>query len=121
MAWDIVYIEPFTEWFLAQDDALREEIAKHIVLLQEFGPTLGRPHVDTLYDSKLTNLKELRVQFRGQPIRILFVFDPKRKAVLLLGGNKKGDDRWYKRNIPLAEKRYAMYLEQQEENRIEGH
>jgi hypothetical protein len=57
-------------------------------------------------------MKELRVQHDGDPYRILFVFDPQRQAVLLIGGNKRADKRWYEKNIPLAERRYIEYLEE---------
>ena len=56
-------------------------------------------------------MKELRVQHKGKPYRIIYAFDPKRNGILILGGNKVGDDRWYKRNIPLADKLFKQYLE----------
>ena len=65
-------------------------------LLRRFGPTLGRPHVDSGARSKHANMKELRVQHRGRPYRVLFAFDPRRTAILLIGGNKTGMGRWYK-------------------------
>jgi hypothetical protein len=71
---------------------------------------LGRPYVDTIKGSAFTNMKELRVQYDGNPYRILFAFDPQRQAVLLIGGNKRGDKRWYEKNIPIAERRFAEYL-----------
>jgi hypothetical protein len=76
---------------------------------------LGRPQVDTLQGSSLPNLKELRVQIQGDPWRVLFVFDSKRRAIVLVGGNKRGDKRWYKKNIPLAEARYRRHLQQMED------
>ncbi len=66
---------------------------------------------DTLTGTKRSNLKELRVQHRGDPWRILFAFDPKRKAVILLGGNKAGNKNWYKENMPIAEKRFKEHLQ----------
>jgi hypothetical protein len=64
-------------------------------------------------------MKELRVQFKGSPWRILFAFDPERKAILLVGGNKQGNKRWYKENIPIADKRFKDYLEQLKRNKEE--
>ena len=81
-------------------------------MLQEYGPALGRPYVDTLKGSKHTNLKELRVQHRGQPYRILFAFDPRRNAYLILGGNKTGDDDWYADAMRRAEEIYAIHLKE---------
>jgi hypothetical protein len=80
-------------------------------ILAEFGPGLGRPRVDTLEGSGFSNMKELRIQHQGEPWRILFAFDPKRQAILLVGGNKAGNKKWYKENIPIADKRYREYLE----------
>lgn len=76
---------------------------------------LGRPCGDTLHDASIANLKELRVQHQGQPYRILFAFDPKREALLLLGGNKAGDERWYRKAIPRAEAIFARHLEELED------
>ena len=82
----------------------------HIEVLKERGPQLSRPRADTLKGSKMKNLKELRVQYRGEPYRILYAFDPKRQGVLLLGGNKAGDKKWYDKMIPRAEKLYEAHL-----------
>lgn len=71
---------------------------------------LGRPHVDTLKGSSIPNLKELRVQHEGRPIRILFAFDPRRVGYLILGGDKTGRDDWYETSIPEAEKIYERHL-----------
>ena len=84
----------------------------HAGLLRERGPQLGRPYVDTVEASAFTNMKELRVQFRGDPWRILFAFDPNRAAILLVGGNKRGDKRWYKKHLPIADERFRRHLEQ---------
>ena len=74
--------------------------------------SVGRSsYVDTLVDSKFANMKELRVQFRGDPWRILFAFDPRRVAILLVGGNKQGDTRWYKKHLPIADERFRRHLE----------
>ncbi len=86
-------------------------------MLQRFGYQLSRPHADTITDSKIVNLKELRTQINGNPYRSFFVFDPLRQAVLLCGGNKTGDKRFYKKMIPIAESIYSEYLnELQQDN-----
>lgn len=95
--------EECAEWLEAQEQGLQDEIWAYVGLLQEFGPHLGRPRVDTVKDSAFTNMKELRIQYRGDPWRILFAFDPQRAAIVLVGGNKAGDKRWYKKNIPVAD------------------
>jgi hypothetical protein len=110
MIWEIVFHKDFEEWWSEQNEALQDSMAMVLNLLEEFGTNLGRPYVDTLKGSLLTNLKELRVQHKGEPYRLLFVFDPQRQAVVLVGGNKAGDKRWYEKNIAIAEKRYTEYL-----------
>jgi len=114
MEWTVLLDDDFALWLSDQPYAVRVGIAAHIGLLAKFGPALGRPQVDTLQGTSLPNLKELRVQIQGDPWRVLFVFDPKRRAIVLVGGNKRGDKRWYKQNIPLAEARYQRHLQQLE-------
>jgi hypothetical protein len=80
-------------------------------LLKQEGPLLGRLYVDTLQGSQYPNLKELRVQHAGEPWRILFAFDPIRQAIVLVGGNKTGDKRWYQKNISIAEQRFTKHIE----------
>lgn len=123
MAWVVRFDEELAAWFDDQEAGLQAEILVHVRLLQEQGPNLGRPRVDTVKGSRYRNLKELRIQYRGEPWRILFLFDPRRAAILLVGGNKGGDGRWYVRNIPIAERRYRRHLEaleRQKEEEKEG-
>lgn len=80
--------------------------------LEQAGPLLGRPHVDTLKGSRIPNLKELRVQHEERPLRILFVFDPRRVGFLILGGDKTGDSAWYAKFIPRAEEIYRRHLKE---------
>src|SRR5262245_45594095 len=117
MEWDIRLDGDFEAWFDSLERDVRNEIVAHINLLREYGPQLGRPHVDTLEDSAFTNMKELRVQFRGDPWRILFAFDPRRAAILLVGGNKRGDKRWYKKQIPIADERFRRHLKRLEQGK----
>lgn len=99
----IIFAPQFEDWLdsLNQDDVLAA-----LVVLRQYGHQLGRPHADTLKDSKLTNLKELRVQHAGKPYRAFYVFDPYRQAIMLCGGDK----RFYKRMMPIAESIYQAYL-----------
>jgi hypothetical protein len=89
-------------------------VGQAITALLEEGPGLGRPLVDRIKGSGLHNLKELRPGSSGTTeIRILFIFDPARNAVLLVAGDKAGQwDRWYRQAIPLAEARYETYLKE---------
>jgi hypothetical protein len=111
MAYTVNVSDEFAAWFAEQEEALQNRITAMVNLLGEQGPNLRRPHADTLEGSKLSNLKELRVQHKGDPYRILFAFDPRREALLLIGGNKAGDKRWYDKMIPVAEKIFAAHLE----------
>ncbi len=109
MSWTIEGTDQFKEWFLGLSDADDKAVSEAIDALIRTGPSLGRPFVDTLTGSRIANLKELRP--RRNDIRILFAFDPRRTAILLLGGSKTNDwHGWYERNIPEAERLYDDYL-----------
>ncbi|MCK9898000.1 type II toxin-antitoxin system RelE/ParE family toxin [Frankia sp. AgB32] len=91
-------------------------VGQAVTALLDEGPSLGRPLVDRIKGSRLHNLKELRPASGGaSEVRILFVFDPERRAVLLVAGDKAGQwSTWYGRAIPLAEARYALYLKERD-------
>lgn len=112
MGWKIEVSDEFELWYTRLTEAEMESVNFSVDLLEQGGPVLGRPHVDTLKGSAIPNLKELRVQHEGRPLRILFVFDPRRVGYLILGGDKTGDDDWYITFIPRAEKIYAQHLEE---------
>src|SRR5215467_8675123 len=99
-----------------RDRASAIQVGQAIGMLLEAGPDLGRPLADRIHHSRLPNLKELRPgSARRSEIRILYIFDPRRKAVLLVAGDKAGQwEAWYKKAIPLAEERYETYLKQEE-------
>lgn len=114
-AWDVVLLDPVVAWYeglLQADPRTAEQVAAALDLVEEFGPSLGRPLVDTLRGSRLPNLKELRPGSRGRSeVRLLFAFDPQRRAVVLVVGDKAG--RWrdgYRESIRLAEARYAAWI-----------
>lgn len=115
MDWDVQFDAAFMVWFADLSETLQDEILAHVALLRERGPQLGRPYVDTVEGSAYTNMKELRVQFRGDPWRILFAFDPTRTAILLVGGSKRGDKRWYKKHLPIADERFKQHLRRMEQ------
>ena len=112
MAWDVEYSETFAEWWESLSESEQEDVAVKVKLLEKAGPALGRPHADTLAkQSEHTNMKELRIVHRGDAYRVLFAFDPRRVAILLLGG-RKSDQKWYKTAIPAADKLFAAHLAQ---------
>ncbi|MFD6528962.1 type II toxin-antitoxin system RelE/ParE family toxin [Streptomyces sp. NPDC060184] len=111
MSWNIVIVDEVRDWLRAlrrQDQETVRLIAAAIDVLESQGPTLGRPLVDSITGSSLKNLKELRPgSTGGSEVRILFAFDPRRQAVLLVGGDKSNDwQGWYDKAIPIAEQRF---------------
>ena len=111
MSWSVTYVPEFEEWLRGQTKEFQEDLMAYVIALQDQGPQLARPHCDTLVGSRFANMKELRVQHAGDPYRVLFAFDVKRRAVLLLGGNKRGNSRWYLKNIPIADARFESWQE----------
>jgi hypothetical protein len=115
MAWSIIVVEPALSWLHGLRRTDRPTlilISQAIEALAVEGPALGRPLVDTIKGSALPNLKELRPGSVGaSEVRLLFVFDPQRQAVILVGGDKAGNWRgWYRTAVPLAETVYADHL-----------
>ncbi len=107
MPWDVQVSDEFAEWYRSLDEEESESVDTSVDTLAAYGPILGRPDVDTLKGTRYPNLKELRVQHQGRPLRILFAFDPRRCAYLMLGGDKTGDSNWYVSAIRRAEEIYA--------------
>lgn len=111
-----VELEPIKHWLDQQDKATIEQISAAVMLLREHGPDLKRPFVGKIEGSRIVkSMKELRPGSAGRSeIRILFTFDPKRKAIMLVGGDKQRKwDKWYAKAIPEAERRYLAWLEEQ--------
>ncbi len=119
MAWSVKVTEEYAAWFttlITDDLASAIQVAQAVAALREEGPALGRPLVDRIQDSRIHHLKELRPGSAGRSeIRVLFAFDPTRSALLLLGGDKAGNwQRWYRENIPIAERLYLEYTTEEE-------
>ncbi|MCY3636809.1 MAG: type II toxin-antitoxin system RelE/ParE family toxin [bacterium] len=105
--WEVEYTDRFEQWWSKLGVDKQSRISAAIDLLIVDGPNLGRPYVDTIARSRHSNMKELRVS----TLRILFAFDPLRKAILLLGGDKSGQwSRWYPRAISRADDLYDQHL-----------
>jgi hypothetical protein len=110
MAWEVEYTDQFGDWFAELDGREQATIVAAVKILQERGPSLGRPLVDTMKSSRHANMKELRP--RGGALRILFAFDPRRVAILLIGGDKSNRwETWYRDFIPIADQLYDEHLE----------
>jgi len=112
--WEIITSESYDNWFQEQTEDDKVVIRSKAYLLGEYGPNLKRPYADTLKGSKkLANLKELRAKTDAHEFRVAYIFDPERKGLLLIGGDKKGKNqkKFYKDLISEAEQIYAAYLE----------
>ena len=114
--WDIDTTHLFDEWFVTQTEALKEDMLAAMIILSEYGPQLGRPYADTVDDSDFPNMKELRVQHQGNPIRAFFAFDPARRGIVLCAGDKTGvkEKRFYKEMIKLADAEFRKHLKRGE-------
>jgi hypothetical protein len=112
MGWRVLFHPEFDTEFREMAVDLQDELLAHVMLLAKFGPSLGRPTVDTLKGSRHGNMKELRFGWEGEVWRVVFAFDPKREAILLAGGDKGGVDqrRFYRRLIATADRRFDDYL-----------
>jgi hypothetical protein len=118
MAWSVEYTDTFAAWWEGISGEEQEDVAFSVKLLEKIGPALGRPHVDSLAkQSKYPNMKELRIAHGGDAYRVLFAFDPRRVAILLLGG-RKPDQKWYKAAIPAADRQYGEHLAQLKRERL---
>ena len=116
--WQVEYTDEFEMWWLTLADGMQDDIDRVVMLLEEYGPTLGFPYSSDIKGSNIA-MRELRVQSDGHPIRVLYAFDPIRSALLLLGGDKTGNSRWYGENVPKAERLFAEHLKELEkEDRI---
>lgn len=111
--WEVAFGDEFDEEFEALPQAVQDELLASAKLLETFGPQLGRPHADTLNDSSFANMKELRFDADDGVWRVAFAFDPSRKAILLVAGDKSGvsEKRFYKALIGKADKRYQTHLD----------
>ena len=113
MLWTVSFADEFEPEFDTFDTDVQDAILARVLLLERVGPSLGRPHADTLTGSKHANMKELRCSAAGGVWRIAFAFDPDRQAILLVGGDKSGgsEKRFYKQLIARADDRFDRHLE----------
>ncbi len=111
MVWEVEYTDDFGKWWEGLNDRSQEDIDVSVRLLEQRGPQLSYPHSSGINGSKYSHMRELRIQHKGDPYRILYAFDPRQVAILLIGENKAGDDDWYETYIPIADKLYDEHLE----------
>jgi len=112
MAWPIIFEDEFDAEYKQMDEGLQEALLSNLGVLEQFGPQLGRPKADTLYDSEYANMKELRFNYNGGIWRVAYAFDTSRQGTVLVAGNKSGEDQklFYKQLITTADRRFSNHL-----------
>lgn len=109
--WVVETTDTFDAWFDALDDTDRASVLAALIVLRERGPVPPRPYADTVNGSRHNNMKELRIQSKGDPLRAFFAFDPERKGILLCAGHKAKDEkRFYEVMIPIADREFTAHL-----------
>ena len=117
VAWEVEFTAQFEAWWDSLSANEQEEINAKVDLLEERGPTLSRPHADVVVTSRHANMKELRGKVDERQLRVLFAFDPRRVALLLIGGDKTGNPRWYEEFVPIADDLFDRHLQEVEQER----
>jgi hypothetical protein len=110
LAWEVEFSDEFGEWWNDLTAAEQQSVDFTVRLLQAAGPTLRMPHSSGVEASRHTHMRELRIQHEGRPYRVLYAFDPRRAAMLLIGGDKTGNNRWYGEFVPRADAIYDRHL-----------
>ena len=110
MTWEVEYTDEFGAWWEGLDEGTQIAVDATVRLLETKGPQLPFPHSSDVRGSRFGQMRELRIQHKGEPYRVLYAFDPRRTAILLIGGNKGGNDRWYEEFVPRADKLYEDHL-----------
>jgi hypothetical protein len=114
LAWEIEFSDEFGKWWNQLTAAEQKSVDFTVSLLQEVGPTLRMPHSSGIGMLRHTHMRELRIQHEGRPYRVLYAFDPRRAAMLLMGGDKTGNNRWYEVSVPLADAIYDRHVRELE-------
>lgn len=110
MHWEVEYTDEFGAWWSRLSADAQDQVAAKVQLLERIGPQLPFPHSSGIGGSRHSHMRELRIQHQGEPYRVLYAFDPRRIAILLIGGCKTGDDRWYETTVPIADELYDAHL-----------
>ena len=122
MAWEVEFTDEFGAWWKELTEYEQDAMDRTVGLLEERGPTLAYPYSSDVKGSRHGRMRELRVQHRGKPIRIFYAWDPRRVCLLLIGGDKTGDNQFYERMVAIADELYDEHLETlfREEERDKG-
>ncbi|MCE2580639.1 type II toxin-antitoxin system RelE/ParE family toxin [Komagataeibacter sp. FNDCR1] len=117
MTWLVEHTNEFEAWFDGLSESEQVDVYASGLLLEERGPNLRHPMSSGINGSRHNHMRELRVQSGGKPIRVFYAFDPRRAAILLIGGDKTGDDRFYERMVPVADALYDTHLHELEQEK----
>lgn len=109
--WQVEHTEEYREWWESLTESEQVDIDAVVEVLENLGPQMPYPYSSAIKGSRYGHMRELRIQHAGKPFRILYAFDPKRIAILLIGGRKSGSTRWYRKYLPVAERLYATHLQ----------
>ncbi len=112
MAWEVEVTDQFGRWWHELSEGQQDAVAAKVGLLEELGPNLPFPHSSDVRGSRHGQMRELRVQHAGRPLRILYAFDPRRTSILLIGADKTGNPRFYVEYIPVADRLYDDHLQE---------
>jgi len=112
MTWEVEYTDEFGEWWAGLQESAQDRIAAAVRLIEAHGAALPFPYSSRVNGSRHEHMRELRVQRSGRPIRIFYAFDPRRMAILLIGGDKTGNDRFCEIFVPKADELYDIHLEE---------
>ena len=112
MTWAVEYTDEFGAWFDTLEERQQNRLVAVVERLEAYGPNLDYPHSSGIAKSRHSRMRELRAQIEGRPFRVFYAFDPQRSAILLIGGDKTGDARFYDRMIPIADELYDTHLEE---------
>lgn len=110
VAWEVEFTDEFETWWHTLSESEQGKVDARVRLLMERGPNLGFPFSSQVKTSRFPEMRELRAQAGGDPLRMLYAFDPRRTAILLVAGDKTGDDRWYETNVPLADRLFERHI-----------
>ena len=112
MQWEVEYTDQFGEWWEELSESQQDGVVSRVELLMERGPYLSFPHSSGIKGSRHRRMRELRIQIGGRPLRVFYAFDPRRISILLIGGDKTGNDRFYEEYVPLADNLFDEHLEE---------
>jgi hypothetical protein len=120
VAWDVEFTDEFGDWWNSLSEAEQNDVEASVELLEERGPSLPYPLSSKVHNSRHGVMRELRIQHTGRPYRVLYAFDPRRCAILLIGGDKTGNARWYEQQVPVADRLFDAHLRQIAKESSEG-